>query len=181
MDADDGTVAEQLAQNAERDAVVRVVEGRDDDGGVADVKIRVARRQPHAVKIQRRWHRQFDDFGLAAVFEPQILDAFPIFSERTVIFIARIFFADEHERFGVHESADVVNVAVRVITFRAFGEPENICCAEIIFQRRVNLFFADAGIAHLDFRIEITLLGRNQSAATVQFKAAAFDHKIFNF
>jgi len=39
VNADDGTVAEQFTQNAERDAVVRVVERRDDDGGVADVKM----------------------------------------------------------------------------------------------------------------------------------------------
>ena len=44
VDAHNGTVAEQFAQNAKRHAVVRVVKGRDDDGGVANIKIRVARR-----------------------------------------------------------------------------------------------------------------------------------------
>src|ERR1035437_8247132 len=173
--ADDGTVAEQPAQNAERHAVVRVVEGRDDDGGVADVKIRVARRQPHAVKIKRRRHRQLHDFGLAAIFEPQILDALPIFRKRTVIFVARIFFAHQHDRPGVHETADVINVAVRVVAFRAFGEPENVFDAEIIFERRLNLLFAEAGIADLDFRMQITFLGGNQRAASVQLNAATFD------
>ena len=46
VDADDGAVFEQLAEDAEGDAVVRVVESRHDDAGVADVEIRVARRQP---------------------------------------------------------------------------------------------------------------------------------------
>lgn len=51
VNADDGAVAEQFAQNAERDAVVWVVERRHDDGGVADIKIRVARGQTNSVKI----------------------------------------------------------------------------------------------------------------------------------
>src|ERR1700722_2303663 len=92
VNADDWTVAEQLAQNAERDAVVRVVERRHDDGGVADVKIRVASRQTDAVKMQWRWHRQFHDFRYAAIFQAQVADAFPIFREWFIIFIARIFF-----------------------------------------------------------------------------------------
>jgi putative salt-induced outer membrane protein YdiY len=57
VNADDGAVAEQFTQNAERDAVVRVVERRHDNSGVANVKIRVACRQSLAIKIkwQRHW------------------------------------------------------------------------------------------------------------------------------
>ena len=52
VDADDlgpGTVP----QYTERDAVVRVVEGRNDDGRVAYVEIRIARRQTLTVEEQR--------------------------------------------------------------------------------------------------------------------------------
>ena len=178
VNAHDGAVLEQLAQNAERHAVVRVVEGGDDDGGVADVKIRVAGGQPHFVEEERRWHGQFHDFGLAAVFEAQVLDALPVFGERLVIDVARIFFADEHEGFGVHETADVVNVAVGVVADGAVEEPQDIFHAEIFFEGVVVLRPGHAGVADLDFWMQITFLGGEQRAAPVQLDAAAFNHKI---
>src|SRR5665213_3604734 len=180
VNAADRAILEQPAQNAKRDAVVRIVESRNDDGGVANVKIRVARGQPHAVKIKRREHRQLDDFRLAAVFEPQILNALPIFRERLVIFVARIFFAHEHERPRIHETANVINMAVRVVALRPFRQPENLFDAEIIFKRALNFLFAETGIADLDFFIEITFLGGNQRAAPVQFDAAALNYKVMS-
>jgi hypothetical protein len=86
-----------------------------------------------------------------------------------------VFFADEHERFGIHEAADVVNVAVRVVAHRAFGQPEDVFDAEIIFQRRFDFAFCQAGVADLDPGIEVTFLGGEQRAAAVHLDAAAFD------
>ena len=181
MNADHGPVAEQPAQNAERHAVVRIVERRDDDAGVADVKIRVAGRQPHAVETERCGHRQRDHFRPAAVFQPQIPDAFPVFRERPVIFVLGIFFAHEHQRPGVHKAADVVNVAMRVVANRAFGEPENVFHAEIMPQRMLNFLFSEAGVAHLNFGVKIALLGGQQRATAVHLDAAAFDDEVFSF
>jgi len=58
-------------------------------------------------------------------------------------------------------------VAVRVVALRAFREPEDIRDAEIIFQRRLDFPFAEAGIADLNLLVEITFLGGNQRAAPV--------------
>src|ERR1051325_7846746 len=67
MNAHHRPVAEQFAERAERDAVVRVIERRDDHRRVADVKIRVARRQPPIAEVQRRRHRQRYDLRTRTV------------------------------------------------------------------------------------------------------------------
>ena len=51
--------------------------------------------------------------------------------------------------------------------------------AEIIFQRGFDFRFAKAGIADLDFGVEVTLLGREQRAAAVHLDAAAFNDERF--
>ncbi len=51
MNADDGTVREKLSQGAQRDAVVGVVEGGNQDGSVRDVEVGVAGGQPLAVEV----------------------------------------------------------------------------------------------------------------------------------
>jgi len=146
MDAYHGTIPEQFAQNAQRHPVLWGVERRHDDSGVANVEIRIARRQPHPVKIQRRWHRQFDHLRPAAIFQAQIPDAFPVFGERPVICVARIVFAYQYERFGVHKPADVVNVAVGIIPLGAFGQPENVRHSKIVFERRLDFPLAESWI-----------------------------------
>jgi hypothetical protein len=45
VQADDGSVRKQVRENVERDAIVRVVEGGDDDRAVRDVEVGVAGRQ----------------------------------------------------------------------------------------------------------------------------------------
>jgi hypothetical protein len=75
-------VLEQFAQNAERDAVVRVVERRDDDGGVADVEIRVARRQPTPSKYSGAGMGSATHSGLAPSSRRKSADALPIFRQR---------------------------------------------------------------------------------------------------
>ena len=45
VDADDGPVGEAIGEDFQRDAVVRIVEGWNEDSGIGDVKIRVAGRK----------------------------------------------------------------------------------------------------------------------------------------
>ena len=63
MNADDRPVLEQFAQNAERNAVVWIIERRDNDAGVGDVEIHIACWQAPTVKVKRCWHGQRHDFG----------------------------------------------------------------------------------------------------------------------
>ena len=68
---------------------------------------------------------------------------------------------------------------MRVVANRAFGKPENIFNTEIMLQRVLDVPFPEAGVAHLNFWVEITLLGGQQRAAAVHFNAAAFDNEGF--
>jgi len=85
VNAHHGPVLEQLAQDAERNAVIWIVECRNDHARVADVEIRIACRQPIAVVNQRRRHRQRNDLRFRAIFKAQLLDALPVFGKRFVI------------------------------------------------------------------------------------------------
>jgi hypothetical protein len=116
---------------------------------------------------QRRRHRQRDDLGPGAVLEPQVLDALPIFRERLIIDIALVRFLDQHHRVSVHEPANVIDVPVRVITHRTVQKPNHIFHTEIFPERLVVLLARKARVAHLNFRVQITFLSRQQGAAAV--------------
>src|SRR5439155_13100265 len=95
VDADHGPVGNQLGERAQRDAVLRIVEGRDQDGGVRDVEVRVARGQALAVKVQGRGHGQRDNLDPRAILEPHALESFPVLLEWPVVRIARIILSGE--------------------------------------------------------------------------------------
>ncbi len=56
VDSDDPSVRKALGQGTQRDAVVRIVERRNQNHVVGDVEIRVACRKPLAVEVERRGH-----------------------------------------------------------------------------------------------------------------------------
>ena len=74
-----GLSVNKSAQYSQRDAVVWVVEGGDDDGGVADVKIGVAGGQTIAVVKNRRGHGQGHNLDFRAVFQTHALAGVPGF------------------------------------------------------------------------------------------------------
>ena len=66
MDADDLACGEEVGEDSQGFAVVRVVEGWDEDEVVGDVEVAVACGQALAFKDDGRGHGQFDDVeGLA--------------------------------------------------------------------------------------------------------------------
>src|SRR5215831_20028603 len=58
VDAHDLAIAEELRERSQRDAIVRVVEGRHQDEAVRYIEVRVARRDACAVEYQGTRHRQ---------------------------------------------------------------------------------------------------------------------------
>ena len=60
MDADDVAIGEEVGERVEGFAVGGVVEGRDEDGPIGDVEIRVAGRQPQPLEDDWPRHRQLD-------------------------------------------------------------------------------------------------------------------------
>jgi hypothetical protein len=64
VNADHGAVLEELTKNAEGNAIVWIVEGWNDYGSVADIKVCIARRQPVTVEEDGFRHRQRHDLRL---------------------------------------------------------------------------------------------------------------------
>ena len=78
----------------------------------------------------------------------------------------------------IHEAADVIDVAVRVVAGHAAGQPEDVGRAEVVAcSASSNLLAAQARVANLRLRIAVALLGGEQCAAAVHFDAAAFEHE----
>src|SRR6266571_1695846 len=98
VDSHDRPVPEELGENAQRDAVGGVVEGRDEDGGVGDVEICVAGREAPAVEHERRRHRETHHLGPRAVLQTHPLQALAVLLEGTVVRLAGILLPAEHER-----------------------------------------------------------------------------------
>ena len=90
----------------------------------------------------------------------------------------RFCLPDEHERFRVHEAADVVNVPVRIVAHRTVEQPQDVFHAEILPEHPVVLFPGQARVPHLDLRVQVTFLGRQQRPAAIDLDAAAFNDKI---
>ena len=73
-------IGKELGQGIERDAVGRIVEGRDEHQAVGDVEIGVAGRQPLAVEDDRPGHGQLDDaqrLSILVACRLQALAGFP--------------------------------------------------------------------------------------------------------
>jgi hypothetical protein len=54
VDADHGTVAEELSQRAQGDAVIRIIEGGNEYGGIGNIEIGLAGREALAVEVKWR-------------------------------------------------------------------------------------------------------------------------------
>src|SRR6185436_7068881 len=75
VNADHLALRKSLRDDSERATIVRIVEGRDDDGRRADVEVRVACRKAQAVEHDRLRHRQVNHVeaataSIARAFEP---------------------------------------------------------------------------------------------------------------
>src|SRR6267378_8331313 len=125
VDSYDGTVWEAFPEDAERHAILRIVEGGDEHGGIRDVEIRVARRQARAVEIQRRGHGQIDDVDGRTVLEPHSLQPFTVLGQGSVVRVVRVVLAAQHDGARVHEAAQIVDMTVRVVPGDSQAEPQH--------------------------------------------------------
>src|SRR3989304_3823528 len=89
-----------------------------------------------------------------AVLEPQSLKALPVFLKSSVVCVARILFLNKDDGCGIHKTAKVIDVAMRVIARDTVTEPEDVRNAQILPQRLLDFFLAEPGIAHLCERVE---------------------------
>jgi SAM-dependent methyltransferase len=78
----------QRPQHPQRHAVLGIVERGDEHRPVGDVEVRVARRQPLPVEVERSRHREGDDLDLRSILEQHALEALAVFRERAVVRVA---------------------------------------------------------------------------------------------
>ena len=126
IDADNFTVEKIFREDVERDAIVGIVEGGDEHKFVCNVEIGVARRQTVLVEIDRRGHGQFFYAKLPAALVLALFQDGEIFPKMGVVFVGFIFFDYRQDRGFVHEAAQVVHVAVRVVTGDAIFQPDDV-------------------------------------------------------
>src|SRR5215510_2600750 len=105
VNADDGMIGEYLSQNAEGDAVLRIVECGNEDRGVRDIEVRVAGGESPAVEQHGRGHRQVDDLESTADFGQHVLEALTVFFQRRVVRVLRIVLPAQHHAVGADEAA----------------------------------------------------------------------------
>jgi len=132
MDANDVPVRHEGGQRAERDAVVRIVECRDEHDAVGDVEIRVARRQALAAHHHGAREGEFNELKCPIV-RPGELEPFHVVYRTAMVFIVgRILLVREHDDTGRDESRDVIDVAVSIVADVALAEPDRLSNTEVL-------------------------------------------------
>src|ERR1700691_584846 len=178
MDSDYGACGEQIAENAESYTVPRIVECRHQHGRIRDVEVCVAGGEAHALEKERRRHGQLNDVHFGSVFQPCLAQALPIFFERPVVLLTRVFLATKDDSASAHKAAQIIDVTVRVVPCDSFAEPYNVFHAEGFSQRRFGLRTIEPRISDLAFLIEKALFGGKQRAGTIHVNAPAFENRI---
>src|SRR5579862_4940654 len=178
MEPNHRSVFKKFAQDAQSHAVVGIIEGWNQNRRVANIEISVTGRKTIPREVQRRRHWQWHHLRFGTVFEAKLLYSIPVFRERPIISICASVFFNQDQCFAVDESADVINVAVRIVSDGSVNQPKHIGHAEEIFKRLVVLLAAQTGISNLYFRIEVTFLSGKQRAHSVYFNTTALDDEI---
>jgi hypothetical protein len=171
---DDLAIGEKFGEGGERDAIVWIAEGGDEDDAIGDVEIGVAGGETLSGEEDGFGHGEgFDAQGLAG-FIFHLLEEREIFLERGVIGFGWIWFDDRDNRGRVDEAGEIVDVAVGIVAGDTVAEPENVGGTEIIAQDIFDFGAGHPGIARLD-RAEEALFGGEQGAAAIHVNAAAFE------
>src|SRR3954452_11330060 len=98
MDADDFARGEKSGDGVEGDAVIGVVEGRDQDQIVGDIKVSVAGGEALSAEDDRAGKRQVNDLQLAAMKVSGGAQAAQVFLERFVVGVGAAGFDHGEDR-----------------------------------------------------------------------------------
>ena len=85
-------IREEFRQDAQCTTVIRIVKRGDNDLRIGDIEIRITRRYPLVIKVQRGWHREGNDIQCGTVFQARTLQAFEVFQADTMVRIRRVRF-----------------------------------------------------------------------------------------
>src|SRR5438094_935455 len=140
------TIGKKLFQDRQCAFVVWIGKSWNENAGIRDIKVRVARRQALTFAHNLFRHRQSDNFDLA-LLEFHLAQAPKIFLERLVIFIFTILFDDRDDGMLRNETREIVDMTVSVVASDAVAEPENFPDAEIIAEALLDFGAAQHWIA----------------------------------
>ena len=174
MDANHFAGWEKLGKNVERFAVIRIVEGRDENQTIRDVEVAITGWQTLAFKDHWRWHRQLDNTEWLACEVAGGLQTVEVFREWQVVVVCVVGLGDGDDSVLADKTGDVVDVAVGVVSGYATIHPEDLVDAEIIVEDFFELLAADARVALLD-SAEQTFLSRDERACAVHVNGTAFE------
>ena len=174
--SDDGTIGEAIGEDVQRDAVIGIVERRDDHDAVGDVEVRVARGESLAVHDDRAGEGKVDDLEPPLDVTGRVLEPLPIVDGALVVLIGRIGLEGEDDRVASDEAGDVVHVAVRVVPDAALAEPDGGVDSQVLTEREFLPGPIEARVALLDRR-EQTLFGREENAIAVGLDRSTLEHE----
>src|SRR5271157_2582923 len=145
---------------------------------IGDIEICITRRESFTVEKDRVGHWQRDDLRLGTVLKPQILNAVPVFVQRAIVDVAGITLLNENQGLSIDETADVIDVAVRIIPGHTTGKPEDVGGTEVIVDCFFKAFSVQPRIPDLDFRLQIALFRRQHCPASVDFDSPSLEDEI---
>jgi len=182
VDAAYFAAGEEFGKDTKGAPVAGIVERGYKHRVISDIEICITGRKALAVEDNGCGHGQGNHFGARAVFEAGVPDPFPVLGEGTVIGVVGIGFLTENKSAGIYKAAEVVHVAVGIVTGDAFAEPEDVRDAKIAPEDLAVVAFVKAGITDLDLGIEQAFFGDKEGTAPVGIDGAAFeeDRTIFD-
>src|ERR1035437_5022884 len=112
VDADDFAVGEAGGDDVERAAVIRIIEGGDQDQVVGDVEVGVAGREALTFEDHGRGHGEFDDLEGLVLEVAGGAEAVEVLGKWDVILVRSVGLDRGEDSVLVYEAGDVVDVAV---------------------------------------------------------------------
>ena len=174
MNANHLATGKKLRQNIQRDAIVGIVEGWHEYEAVGDVEICVAGWHALGAKNNRPRHGQLNDGELLALWSARGFEAREVFSQRSVVGIARVGLNSRDDSCGRDKASDVIDVAVRIVADDTAAKPDGLVYAEIVAEAALKLCAADAGVPLLHLAQQ-ALFRCEQRSCPVNVDGTAFE------
>src|SRR5437660_12791044 len=129
VDGNDFAGREELGQNVQRDAIVRVIEYGNENNAIRDVEVAVASGQAPAFEDDGRRHEQLNDLEAFAVLIGRGLEPAEILCERVVVFVVPVGLDHRDDLAGRDETRDVVDVTVGIVACDTTSQPDYVANA----------------------------------------------------
>src|SRR6266478_7815733 len=154
INRDEFAAGEKSCKSVEGDAVVGIIEYRNEYNFVRDIKVGVTAREPLVVEENRRGRRQrFNAQRFAALVFCRFQKR-EIFLQCGIVGVGFIFFNNRDHGCGIYEAGEIIHMAVRVVAGDPVFQPNDVRHAEIIAENCLVIVFSEAGIALLNFALQ---------------------------